>query len=242
MSKILWTISAIAMMFFSSPSQCPTALKEGVMFQAYNNGYQIEMSEENVKEVDKLLCQALKDSRPMPALGVSLHDDTVKATEKGIWLRFAFNGTQEVSGLQFDQLLFRVTKDMYGISIDRGNNGIFEGRNFYIDIHQNLDGLYNYLKTLPTTQNKFTANVDMSSVQTFNESEMKIKEVDKIEENFNVLTTSIPAVNKDKDKNNSVIEAEGVIKASGKGTRENKPLRDKIDYACEQSLLNSIDF
>ena len=211
MLKLFFIFSAIAMMFTSQVCSMPEKLNEEIMFSAYNNGHQIEMTEDDIKKFDEIFSEMLQDCRPMPALGVSLHDQTMKEVENGIWIRFEFDETIEVNELPFDELLIKIAKDMYGFNVIRGNQGKFEGRCFYVDIPRNLDKLYDYLLELPVSQEEFAFRE--FSTQTSTESEdckessfetqdLKIKEVS--------LSQSLPSINKDnKDKSNTVIEQTG---------------------------------
>ena len=193
MLKILFAFMAICTMFSSGSCSSPDALKEEIMFDAYNNGYKIEITQEDASKIDELFTTALKGSYPMPALGVSLHDKTMEAVEDGIWLRFAFQEPLTVDELNFDQLLINLTKDMYGFNIIRGNDGKFDGRNFYIDLRRNLDDLYDFVVSLPVGEEKFEADfewVSQAEPTSFeNMDELKIKEValqeesDEVEQN-----------------------------------------------------------
>ena len=221
MVKLFYIFTAIALMFSSQVCSSQDKLKEEIMFSAYNNGNQIEMTEEDVSNFDALFSAALKDCNPMPAYGVSLHDETMKAIQEGIWIRFEFDEELTVNELPFDELLINITKDMYGFNIIRGNDGVYEGRCFYINLERNLDSVYDMLSSLPVSDNAFEIRkVEIEEQETFAE-DLKIKEVsaDEIQENecpdcskesretrLEALAECLPSINKEnKDKQNTVI-------------------------------------
>ncbi len=201
--KILFVISALATMFSSSACECPNLLQNELIFEVYNNGYKVALTSEDVEKFDTVFNEVLQSSRPMPALGVSLHNETMKAVENGIWVRYAFDKTCVIDEMPFDQLLIKFSKDMYGFDVIRGNNGVFEGRNYYIDIHQNLDDAYNFLISLPVSQEKFNSaiNCQLQTVKSFEENNIKIKEV--------FAESVLPSINKDNKDKNTVIKQEG---------------------------------
>ena len=97
-------------------------------------------------KLNQLLADILEDSRNMPALGVSLHNETLKALNNGVWLKFKYTKTYYIDELPFDELLINVEPLAHGFNIIRGNNGIYEGRCYYIDlIDSTTEVLHNYL-------------------------------------------------------------------------------------------------
>lgn len=254
MLRLLFVFVALVTMFTSGSNALPEGLKDKVMFEAYNNGEKIVISEENASEIDRLFCCSLKGCRVMPALGVSLHDETMQAIEEGIWLRFAFDEKLEINGLHFDQLLIKVTKDMYGFNIIRGNKGKFDGRCFYIDIKHNMDDLYSYLLSLPVGDEKFEALPDLAELK----PEKEVNHTEEVEDDFEerveigteealvdtlksgefgdngVLANTvagrieIPSVNKDKEKQNTVIWQSGVAPEKKPGGQ--RPPLDELTF------------
>ncbi len=241
MLKILFAFMAICTMFSSGSCSSPDALKEEIMFDAYNNGYKIEITQEDASKIDELFTTALKGSYPMPALGVSLHDKTMEAVEDGIWLRFAFQEPLTVDELNFDQLLINLTKDMYGFNIIRGNDGKFDGRNFYIDLRRNLDDLYDFVVSLPVGEEKFEADfewVSQAEPTSFeNMDELKIKEValqeesDEVEEN--VVT--------EEDEKSCEENESPCIKECEECKQDEQNCCDKECEDCEETSLEVLD-
>lgn len=91
----------------------------------------------NSAEFDEILSQMdimLTGSHEMPAFGVSLDNETKDAMKKGVWLKLIYDKTFVHNEMPFDSLLIQIEKDWTGFNIYRGNNGIYEGRCFYIDI------------------------------------------------------------------------------------------------------------
>lgn len=89
-----------------------------------------------------------ENSHEMPALGVSIHNETVTELEKGLWLILQYNETKYHNDMPFDELLIKVNKEDYGLNIIRGNNGIYEGRCYYLNLDKNTSKLYNTINQL----------------------------------------------------------------------------------------------
>ncbi|MBQ3502565.1 MAG: hypothetical protein IJA72_02770 [Clostridia bacterium] len=97
----------------------------------------------NINELNFVLNNMLNDSHVLPALGVSIHHETLVAMQTGVWLKLQYNGTQAVDDMPFDELLIEVNPDFNGFNIIRGNRGIYEGRCYYIDlVTTNMSELY----------------------------------------------------------------------------------------------------
>ncbi len=89
----------------------------------------------------------LDRSHEMPAYGVSLDKETVKAMKNGLWVEFDFGKLTEYNGMPFEKLLVEVDKEFYGFNIIRytSERG-YDGRCFYIDlVNKNMSDFYNIL-------------------------------------------------------------------------------------------------
>ena len=63
--------------------------------------------------------------------------------KQGVWLKLIYDKTFVHNEMPFDSLLIQIEKDWTGFNIYRGNNGIYEGRCFYIDlVNNNMKNLY----------------------------------------------------------------------------------------------------
>lgn len=73
----------------------------------------------------------LNGSHEMPAYGVSLNKETLKAMNSGLWVEFDFGKPTEYNGMPFEKLLVEVNKGFYGFNIIRytKQNG-YDGRCF----------------------------------------------------------------------------------------------------------------
>ena len=108
-----------------------------------NNEYK---AVDDINELNSVLNNMLENSHTMPAFGVSIHSETLKALQSGVWLKLQYNGTQTIDEMSFDELLIEVNPDFNGFNIIRGNRGIYEGRCFYIDlIDTTMQPLYDVL-------------------------------------------------------------------------------------------------
>lgn len=107
-----------------------------------NNYYNID----DLNQLNVVLNQMLQDSHTMPAFGVSIHTETLKAIKHGVWLKLQYNGTQSLDDMPFDELLIEINPEFSGFNIIRGNRGIYEGRCFYIDLdNTTMQSLYDFV-------------------------------------------------------------------------------------------------
>ena len=100
---------------------------------------------EQIEELNNVISDMLSGSRTMPAFGVSIHTETIKAIKNGVWLKLQYNGTQCIDDMPFDELLIEINPEFNGFNVIRGNKGIYDGRCFYIDLEGSMQGLYDYL-------------------------------------------------------------------------------------------------
>ena len=104
--------------------------------------------EEEFESVMSVLYASIKESREMPAFGVSLDNETRIALKTGVWLELVFGAQKEKGGMAFERLLFQIAPNCYGVNLIRYNNGKYDGRCFYLDIPLSLDRLYKEVLSL----------------------------------------------------------------------------------------------
>ncbi|MGN0803771.1 MAG: hypothetical protein ACI4MS_00110 [Candidatus Coproplasma sp.] len=116
----------------------------------YDSGNVTVYASEEVKF--KEICSAwsgmLTLSRQMPAFGVSLNDETVKAIKSNLWVEFVFNCEYCNNGMTFERLLVNVSPDYSGFNVIRylPARG-YDGRCFYFDlIDSTMSDFYNVIK------------------------------------------------------------------------------------------------
>ena len=95
-----------------------------------------------------LMEDCLDGAIDMPALGVSLDNETRRELKKGVWLEFSFKDKQIFNELQFEKLLLKLEPNAGGINIIRYNDGLYEGRCFYLNLENNLNPVYEYVVSL----------------------------------------------------------------------------------------------
>lgn len=103
------------------------------------------------QEYNKILDEfqnMIDGSIQMPAFGVSLDNETKQAIKSGVWIKFCFDFVGYNSEMPFDTLLIQVDGEYRGFNIIRGNNNLYEGRCFYLDLNCNMQSLYNRLLQL----------------------------------------------------------------------------------------------
>ncbi len=165
MLKLLFVILTMPIILCSETVSLPQYFPQAESMKGYNNGSEIVITEEQEDEIQKLLSEALLGSRDMPAYGVSLHNETLKAMQEGIWIEFKFAETTEFEGMPFDSLLIHLEKDTGGVNIIRQYEGLYDGRCFYLDLEHNFNDLYDYLALLDTyaVEEQATDDVDTES-------------------------------------------------------------------------------
>ena len=111
----------------------------------YKNGEAEEFNNQT-EEFNLLLDSFLnicKDHHEMPALGVSLHNETIEALNNGIWIEFRFNKIYTHNDMPFSRLLIEVNNEFSGFNIIRYHNNEYNGRCFYLNLNNNMSDLYN---------------------------------------------------------------------------------------------------
>lgn len=94
-------------------------------------------------EWNNMICGA----REMPAFGVSLNGETVKAMKSGVWVEFSFNQTLSSNGMPYEKLLVNVQPEWSGFNVIRytAKHG-YDGRCFYYDlVNKNMRAFYDSL-------------------------------------------------------------------------------------------------
>ncbi len=104
-------------------------------------------SQTKYNEIMELWNKMLDGSHPMPALGVSINDYSLRVREQGLWVEFVFDEAVECYGMPFEKLLINVNKDFYGFNLIRYTNEHgYDGRCYYIDlVGKNMNEFYDYL-------------------------------------------------------------------------------------------------
>lgn len=156
MQKVLFFFLVFPILFCSSIADVVDLFCEAEMIVFYKGGQQIYLSESEQSQIDELFSEAIEDSFSMPAFAVSIDNLTKEAMKSGYWIEFVFDKTMIANEMPFDSLLVNITQNQYGINLIRGNNGVYEGRCFYLDLMgKNLNDLYDYLLNLNTQEENF---------------------------------------------------------------------------------------
>ena len=106
-----------------------------------------EISFNKIVDGWKIMC---KNAHEMPAFGVSLNDETIKARGVGLWIEFVFDKQYSHSEMTFKKLLIKVEKSWQGFNIVRYNaqNG-YSGRCYFIDLSgKDMSNFYDILADL----------------------------------------------------------------------------------------------
>ena len=95
-----------------------------------------------------LMEDCLDGAIDMPALGVSLDNETRRELKQGVWLEFSFKDKQIFNELPFEKLLLKLEPNAGGVNIIRYNDGLYEGRCFYLNLENNFNPVYEYVVSL----------------------------------------------------------------------------------------------
>lgn len=102
----------------------------------YRDGKPVDF-ENSSPEYEKILGafqDTIFDAYEMPAFGVSLHDETMKARANGVWLEFHFPEEQEHNSMPFSTMLIQIAPNDCGFNLIRQHDGRYEGRCFYLNL------------------------------------------------------------------------------------------------------------
>lgn len=156
MQKFLFLFVIFPILFCFSTAGVVDLFCGATMIDFYKDGQQVLLSQKEQNQIDNLFSEAIEDSFSMPAFAVSLDNLTKEEMKSGLWLEFVFDKTMSINEMPFDSLLVNVNKDQYGINLIRGNDCIYEGRCFYLDLRgKNLDELYDYLSNISSNEENF---------------------------------------------------------------------------------------
>ena len=108
----------------------------------YNNGTEIKLDKALIEPELKKLTDKSYFS---PAFGVSLHDQTIEALKKGVWIEFRFNTERTYADMPFEKLLIELKPDYYGFNLIRFNNQKYEGRCFYLNLNVSSTKFYKFI-------------------------------------------------------------------------------------------------
>lgn len=113
-----------------------------------NSTHTFSREDKEYDEIINAFYKIAEKSHEMPALGVSLHEDTVNEMQSGLFVEFVFDGTQIYNDMPFDALLIKVEKENTGFNIIRKYQDKYEGRCYYLQLNQDMQHLYDTLINL----------------------------------------------------------------------------------------------
>lgn len=154
MFRFIFLFLTLPILFCSQSNVVLDLFSEATMIEFFKDGNQIEISSSQLDEIDELFYQSISDAVSMPAFGVSIDSLTKEAIKSGLWLKFIYDETLIINEMPFDTLLIEIKEDLSGVNIIRGNNDVYQGRCFYLDLNgNNFNDLYNYLYSLTENEN-----------------------------------------------------------------------------------------
>lgn len=83
-----------------------------------------------------------------PAFAVVRPQDFEKMFKKGLWVEFCFNRTRTFAEMPFEKLIINIKPDLLGFNVMRYNNGVYDGRCFYLNLTNYTTAFYKHLNEL----------------------------------------------------------------------------------------------
>lgn len=115
---------------FARPFRLFLSGKEGVK----------ELKGKKAEAATAAIMEFLSYGHPMPALGVSLHEETVRDMEQTPYLIFEFEREVRYEGYSFEALALKLFPETYGGTFLRRKDGRWEGRCLYWSGERAFDG------------------------------------------------------------------------------------------------------
>lgn len=113
----------------------------------YNSNNKLNFKK-NTPEFNELLSEfqdTIYNSYELPALSVSLHNETIQALKLDCWIEFNFTSTLSHNDLPFQSLLIQITPEQNALNIIRKQNSQYEGRCFYLNLDSTKTSLFNLI-------------------------------------------------------------------------------------------------
>ena len=148
MGRLLAFLLIVPILLCSQANVMVDLFSEASMVEIYKDGEVYLLNQEQQKEFDEIFCEIMEGAIQKPAFAVSLNDLTKEEMKSGFWVKFIFNNTMFKSEMPFDELLFNVTENAHGVNIIRGNDGIYQGRCYYLDLEGTMNMLYDFISQL----------------------------------------------------------------------------------------------
>ena len=185
MFRWLFLFLTLPILFCSQNNIMVNLFCEANMIEIYKDGETLQVSTNQLDEIDSLFYESISESLSMPAFGVSIDSLTKEAMKSGIWIEIFFDQTIIINEMPFDSLLIEIKENICGTNVIRGNDGVYQGRCFYLDLNgKNFNDLFQYLNLLTETEE---TEVELES--------QEIEDVEIVENEINSETEN------EKDKN-----------------------------------------
>ena len=217
MGRLLCFLLIVPILFCSQANVMVDLFSEASMVEIYKDGQVYILSEEQQSVFDEIFCEIMDGAIQKPAFAVSLDDLTKEEMKMGFWVKFIFDNTMFKSEMPFDELLFNVTENAHGVNIIRGNDGVYQGRCYYLDLKGTMDTLYDFISQL--------------SVDGHGDIEVEL-------ESQEIEPTMIVSEDKDNDNNS---EKDDSLKVDGesKDLKESDADYDSEDQNKEENMTKS---
>lgn len=118
-----------------------------------NEQVELEKGDDKAEKIIQTLVKITEHSHEMPAFGVSIDNLTREDMKQGLWVELRFDNVCRYEGMDFEGLLINVGNNDFGFNLIRMNNGIYDGRCFYLSLSQSTKELYNLINDMSLRAN-----------------------------------------------------------------------------------------
>ena len=133
----------------------------------YKDNQIIELNKEEKNQFEDLFFVAFENAQQSPAFCVCMKENVQEEIKQGYWVKFVYADKQIRNEMPYDELLIHIEKNISGVNVLRGNDGIFEGRCYYFDLENNLDDVYEFIENLsPNSLTNIEVELESQEINT----------------------------------------------------------------------------
>lgn len=149
------------------------------------DGNRIELTEEETETLQQHITALFENARTMPAYGVVTDEVFQEEIKDGYFVSLKFNHLMELNQLPFDELVFKIQENSYGVDLMRGVKGVVQGRCIHLDFQKDtIDELFDYVSNLRTEESFEENEEGQTEIEEPNIEEDNLTQEEKTEEEY----------------------------------------------------------
>lgn len=118
------------------------------------DGTNIELSEQEQIDLKEQIEMLFSKSHTMPSFGVAFDDMFDEIIQNGTFIRLKFDNVIKINDLPFDELIFNVSDQNYGVDLIRRIGGVCQGRCVHVDfVGNNMSELSEFVDIIVRDRN-----------------------------------------------------------------------------------------